>query len=260
MNTTIAIAGNEFGVIQSYNLLPKELIKCVIAPVIRPHLHDPLRNFAKKRGLDFLIQEKFESTNYSSFIETFRSLEIDLLVTNNYSMIVRPDLLSMLNRNAINVHWALLPKNRGCNPVNWQIIKGEEKAGITLHFIDEGLDSGDIIAQQEVPIFFNDTWVDLKNRLAHASEEFLKVALGRFLESKFERIPQALNQVTFNNRLYPESPKIDFERMSDLEVYNLIRGQVSPLRGAFVEKNGERIYFDQFVPFDRIVELRKIYS
>jgi methionyl-tRNA formyltransferase len=256
----IAIAGNEFGVKQTYRIFPKEVVKCIIAPSIRPHLFEPIRIFSESHNTDFLIQPKFGSEEYVQFVDKILALKIDLLITNNYSMIIRPDLLKLLGGNAINVHWAMLPMNRGCNPVNWPVIKGESKSGITLHYMDDGLDSGDIIAQREVPIFFEDTWVSLKNRLAFESESFLQEALGSFIRDKSSRIKQDETLATFNNRLYPHSPRINFIQMSDLDIYNLIRGQVAPLQGAFVEKSGRKIYFNEFVPFERIKDLREKYS
>lgn len=255
----IAIAGNEFGVKQSFKLIPNEAVKCFIAPSIRPHLFEPIRAFAESHKVEFLIQPKFGSNGYAQFIERLVSLQIDLLITNNYSMIIRPDILKILQGNAINVHWALLPKNRGCNPVNWPVIKGESETGITLHYMDDGLDSGDIIGQCVVPIYFEDTWVKLKERLSVESENFLQKALVNFINGKSERHKQDDTIATFNNRLHPYSPRIDFNKMSDVEIYNLIRGQVSPLKGAFVEQNGIKIHFNEFIPLNGISELRTRY-
>ena len=74
-------------------------------------------------------------------------------------------MLKLFNYNCINVHWALLPKNRGANPTQWAIIKGEDRTGVTIHYMDESLDSGDIISQKELNIAVENTWVDVNDKL-----------------------------------------------------------------------------------------------
>ena len=80
------------------------------------------------------------------------------MICNSFSLILREDLLEKINYNAINIHSSLLPKNRGPNPIQWAILI-DKKTGLTIHFIDDGIDTGDIIFQKEVNIDFDDTWV-----------------------------------------------------------------------------------------------------
>lgn len=214
---------------------------------------------AKSLDIPLLIQHQYGTMDYENFLRNFKKLDIDLLLSNSYSMKIRGDILKSINYNAVNVHWSLLPKNRGPNPIQWALIKGEEKTGVTIHYVDDNIDTGDIIAQKEVVITLDDTWVTLKKKLENNSNEIISEIIPAILDGINKRIPQINSESSLNQRLTSDSPRIDFGTMSDREIFNLIRAQVKPLKGAYIYHNGGRKYFSEFISFEKVSELRKEY-
>jgi UDP-4-amino-4-deoxy-L-arabinose formyltransferase/UDP-glucuronic acid dehydrogenase (UDP-4-keto-hexauronic acid decarboxylating) len=256
----IALVGDAFGIEQLLRYIPHEKIKCIIAASIRPQYMSELEKKAGNLGVPLLKQPKNSTPEYGLFTEEFGRLNIDLLMSNSYSMIIREDILKSIDYNAVNIHWALLPKNRGPNPIQWAIIKGEDKTGVTIHYMDSGIDSGDVISQKEVGIESKDTWVDLKEKLVEASGSLIEKTIPEILAGRNSRYSQNESDATVNLRLTPEYLKIDLKRMSDTEIYNLIRAQVRPLKGAYVETKGGRVYFRDFVEFSETRQLREKYG
>jgi len=233
----------------------------IVGASIRPQSHQVLHELAEQMGRPLLIQPKYgDREAFGQFLDALGSLEPDLLFSNSYAMIVQPEMLRLTNGVAVNVHWALLPRNRGPNPIQWAIIRGESETGITLHHIDEGIDTGDIIAQKTVPIGDDDTWEDLRAKLARDSEDFLRDQAPSLLSGALHRTPQDETNATTNPRLTPRSPEIRFDAMTDREVYNLIRAQVAPLKGAYILADGREIRFERKVSFDEIEALRRQYG
>ncbi|MEK7448141.1 MAG: formyltransferase family protein [Planctomycetota bacterium] len=256
----IVLVGDTVGILLLMKYAPQASITGIIAAGVRPQYINELSELSKNLGIRFLIQPEFKTNRYSGFLTGFKKLNADLLICNSYSMVIREDILKLINYNAVNVHWALLPKNRGPNPVQWAIIKEESQTGVTVHYMNDGIDSGDIIAQKAVPIDFKDTWCALSNKLSAATEDLLEEEIPRILTGVNKRFPQDNSQATRNTRLRPESPRIDFKVMTDMEIYNLIRAQVKPLKGAYLEHNGEKVYFPEFIEHEKVKELRKKYA
>ncbi len=122
------------------------------------------------------------------------------------------------------------------------------------------IDSGDILVQKKVKIDFADTWVTLRKKIEKATDELLHVNIPKFYAGKLNRYKQNEALATHNKRLNKESPLIDLKNMSNCQIYNLIRAQVSPLNGAYIINNNKKIYFPHFVEYNKIEELRKKYS
>lgn len=256
----LLIFGDDFGLQQLIDLIPPELIVGIVSASIRPQYFDSVRKFAEKIGCKLFIQPVRNARNYNEFISGLKELAPDMILCNSYSMLIGSEILKIVNYNAINVHWALLPLNRGPNPVQWAIIKGEKKTGISVHYMDNGLDCGDIIAQEEEVILDTDTWVSLRERLKKRSGNFLQRCLADIISGKNDRLKQDEGKAVSNKRLTADYPKIDFMRMSDLEIVDLVRAQVYPLKGAYIEQNGGRIYFDKYLSRTEVAELRKKYA
>jgi len=175
-------------------------------------------------------------------------------------MKVRKDILNLVNYNAVNIHCSLLPKNRGPNPVQWSIINGEKETGVTLHYMDDGFDSGDIIAQKKIRINNRDTWISLQKKLIIFQKEILKRYIPLILNGLNKRVAQRDDLATMNRRLNSLSPKIDFNTMSNDQIYDLIRAQVKPLRGAYLQINKKVKHFDQYITIDEIERFRRLYK
>lgn len=256
----IAVFGDNWGLPISTSIIPQELITCIIGASIRPEYFDCLENEAKKLDIEFIVQPKYQTNSYEKFIQKLRDLQIDMVFCNSYSMIIREDVIRLVCGNAFNIHGALLPKNRGCNPTQWSIIKGYLQTGVTIHYIDSGLDTGDIIAQKVVPIAFEDTWVSVQEKIKETTQILLVEQIPLILTNSITRTRQNEALSTYNPRLNPSSPKINFDIMSDLEIYNLIRAQISPLKGAYIIKDNHELRFPDFISFENIAHIRNLYA
>ncbi len=258
--TKVLLFGTLDGVKQVLNIIDTKRFVAIIAPSIRPNEINLLKKTSLESGIPLLIQPKFKSIEYEVFLQNLKKLEYDSIVSNCYSMIIRPDVLEYCNYNAVNIHWSLLPSNRGPNPVQWALIKGESFTGVTLHFIDDGVDTGDIIEQIEVTIDIDDTWVSLSDKLKKVSDKILEIGFNNLISGNFKRRKQLEINASTNKRLNPDYPRVDFLTMSNAQIYNLIRAQVQPLNGAFIETNNERISFTRLLTNTEINEMRLKYG
>jgi UDP-4-amino-4-deoxy-L-arabinose formyltransferase/UDP-glucuronic acid dehydrogenase (UDP-4-keto-hexauronic acid decarboxylating) len=170
----IILIGDTPGIQQLLRHISNEVAVGIVGASIRPHYIEELQKIADNTAVPFLIQPKWESDEYMLFVKKLANLSPDLIWVNSYSMIIRDDVLSIPLLGAINVHGAYLPRNRGCNPIQWAIIKREHKTGVTLHCIDSGLDTGPIIAQETVDIKMNDSWLDLRNKINKATDVLIE--------------------------------------------------------------------------------------
>lgn len=258
----ILLFGTSMGIEQLLYAVPHERIVGIVAPSIRPLEVEKIQTIVGKLSLNIplLIQPSFNSSLYEAFRNNIAALQIDSIVSNAYSMIIRPCILKMCDYNAINIHWSLLPYNRGPNPVQWALIKGESKTGVSIHYIDDGLDTGDIIATSEVTIQDDDTWVTLSEKLYLTSELLIKLTMQELFNGTMKRKPQNHEIASQNIRLTTEYPKIVFSQMSDKEIFNLIRAQVKPLRGAYIENEAGNIHFTNYMDYESVKMLRKAYA
>jgi methionyl-tRNA formyltransferase len=256
----ILVFGDNVGLPQSLAVIDPELICGVVISGIRPQYHSDLQKLAKEKGLTVFIQPPRKSVDYSSFSSSIAKLNPDFILCNSYSMLIREDILALTAGNAVNMHWSLLPGNRGPHPSQWALIKGEDKTGVTLHYLSNGFDDGDIIAQNEEEIRENDTWVTLNARLENLAFDLLKKQIPLVLKGENKRVVQDEHLATKNSPLTIDYPKIDFDNMDDRKIFNLIRAQVKPLKGAFIEaKNGTRVYIDHYLSMEQVAQMRKKY-
>lgn len=262
LSKKVVLFGDYEGVCQLLENLPYSSSVCaIVGAFIRSQYNSDIENKARELNIPFLIQPKYKSIEYNQFVNKLKLFNPDLLLCNSYSMIIRDDVRNIFKGDCINVHGSLLPKNRGPNPTQWAIIKGEKKTGATIHYMDNGLDTGDIIVQKEVLIADYDTWVDVNHKICKTIGYLLNKYLPIIIQGKNNRVKQEHEQSTANFRLTPEYPKIDFIKMNDEQIYNLIRAQVRPLKGAYVElENDGRLYIDSIKTFDEIKVMRSKYE
>lgn len=244
-------------------LAVQELLPCVVGLVAadkRPQYVSGLKESAAKLGVEFLIQTSQNTSAFAGFQDRLRSLNPNLFLSHSYSMKIPEKILRLVAHNAVNVHWSLLPKNRGANPLQWALIKGEKRTGITLHYMTDTLDGGDIVAQMALEILPDETWVELKDRVFKLCQNMLNDVIPKILLGKNDRVAQDETLATVNMRLSEDSPKIDFNTMSDRDVYNLIRAQVFPLKGAFIQRGSGRIPVLEKTSMEQVAQLREKYG
>ncbi|MDX2084208.1 MAG: formyltransferase family protein [Candidatus Melainabacteria bacterium] len=254
----LLLVGDALGLPALLQVIPLEAVAGLLAASNRPEALPPLQALAQRIDKPLLIQPRFRSPGYQDFLLSVAAMAPDSLLCYSYAMIIRPDLLALLKGRAYNVHPSLLPKNRGPNPIQWAIIRGETQTGHTLHQMAEAVDAGPILHQQPVPIHLEDTWLTLRDRLNDALPQFLAESAQRLLCGSAMALPQDEAQATVNSRLTPQSPKIDWRTMTDLQVYNLIRAQVAPLAGAYcTTASGEILRYPEPLTLAQVALLRQ---
>jgi len=149
---------------------------------------------------------------------------------------------------ALNLHGSLLPKYRGRCPVNWVLVKGEEKTGVTLHVMEVKPDAGDIVAQREVEIAFEDTAHSLFLKLASAARTLMKEILPELLRGSIPRVPQRGASSYFGGRR-PEDGLVDWSADART-VYNLVRAVTHPYPGAFTFVDEKKLFIWKAQPID----------
>ena len=110
----------------------------------------------------------------ASFLAAIRDLRPDVLLVSSYSMLLPPELIALAPHGAVNVHGGILPEYRGGHVMNWAIINGERESAATLHYIDAGIDTGPVIAEQRFPIEWRDDITSVQARLRTAGKELLE--------------------------------------------------------------------------------------
>ena len=141
-----------------------------------PFIKSPLVvDYARKLGVDSMV---IENPNRIEFIETLEKLEIDVIINQSQS-IIKKDLLDIPKIGVINRHNALLPKNRGRLTPFWVLYKNEPETGVSIHFVEEWIDSGDIIVQKRFPIDDRDTFRDVVEKNYQLAGEAILEALDR---------------------------------------------------------------------------------
>jgi methionyl-tRNA formyltransferase len=164
----------------------------------------------------------------------------DFLFSFYYRSMIGAEVLAIPGRGALNLHGSLLPRYRGRAPINWVLVQGETTTGVTLHYMDEKPDHGDIVDQEPVPIAFEDTARTLFDKAAAAARVLLTRALPRLADGTAARRPQAHAEASYFGRRTPADGRIDWSWPA-VRVHNLIRAVSRPFPGAFTEAGGRRL-------------------
>ncbi len=196
----------------------------------------PVKLLAESLGLTVLQPEK---VGHSSFLEIFREVAPDLVIVAAFGQILPKEIIHGPRQGCINIHPSLLPKYRGAAPINWALIRGEEKTGVTIMRMDEGVDSGDILLQEETPIRPEESFGELHDRLAKMGAELLLTALVMLETGTLRPRPQDHRLATPAPRLSREDGLIRWN--ADVRsIVSLIRG-LSPLPCAYTFLDGKKL-------------------
>lgn len=196
----------------------------------------PVKEFAIKNGIQVLQPAKIKT---SEFVEQIRELQPDLLITAAYGKILSKELLEVPVLGCINVHGSLLPAYRGAAPINWAVINGEEKTGITTMFTDVGLDTGDMLLKSELAIGPDMTVGELHDKMAVLGAQVLRETLLELKKGTLKRIPQDDSVSTYAPMMNKELGLIDWSKKAS-EIHNLVRG-TDPWPGAYTLLEGNRM-------------------
>jgi len=196
---------------------------------------------AKALELELPVIE-VEDLHSPGFAEKLRALEADLFVVVAFR-ILPVSVLEIPKIGSVNLHASLLPKYRGAAPIHWAIMKGEKETGCTIFFLDEKVDTGNILLQESTQIGENETTGELYGRLRDMGSELILEALDLIDSGKYELKPQDDDQASPAPKLFKDDCHVNFDRPA-LEVHNKIRG-LSPFPTAWASLNGDK--FNMYV-------------
>lgn len=165
----------------------------------------------------------FQPINIKKDYETILNTEADIIITCAYGQIIPKIILDYPKLKCINVHASLLPKYRGGAPIHWCLINGEEKTGITIMYMDEAMDSGNIITQEEYQILDSDNVGTLHDKLSLIGANLLIKTLPSIIDKTNESIKQNELDVTYAFNIKREDERLDFNKTGK-EIINKIRG------------------------------------
>jgi UDP-4-amino-4-deoxy-L-arabinose formyltransferase/UDP-glucuronic acid dehydrogenase (UDP-4-keto-hexauronic acid decarboxylating) len=188
-----------------------------------------VKEWAKKHHIEVFCPKQ---VNIPEWIEKVSSLAPDVIFSFYYRYLICLEILKAASSGAFNLHGSLLPAYRGRCPVNWVLINGEEKTGVTLHCMTEKPDAGDIVCQKSVPIEFKDTALTLYDKLYNTAKSLLDEALPLIKKGMVPRVSQNLSSGSYYGGRSPEDGRIDWKCPS-IKIYNLIRAVTIPYPGAF---------------------------
>jgi methionyl-tRNA formyltransferase len=194
----------------------------------------PVKEAALSHGIPVHQPERMRSEEAIRLVE---SLMPDLIVTAAYGQILPRAVLDVPRLGCINVHGSLLPKYRGGAPIQRSIMNGESVTGVTIMYMAEGLDTGDMISRVEVAIEDTDTSGTLFDKLSIAGADLLARTLPQIEAGSVAAVPQVHEEATYAPNLTREDERIDWTR-SARQLFDQVRG-LSPMAGAFTLWNGE---------------------
>ena len=172
-------------------------------------------------------------------IAAIRALAPEVIVVAAYGQILSRELLTLPRRGCVNIHASLLPAYRGAAPINWAIINGEERTGITIMQMDEGMDTGAILLQDSIPIATDDTAGSLAGKLSHLGSALIVDALNRLEGGELPPTAQDERLASLAPLLRKENGRLDWTRPAQ-ELHRRVRG-LAPWPGAFTYLNGRLV-------------------
>lgn len=219
----------------------------------------PVKEVALKNNIK-VFQPEHIKTEYEDLLK----LDVDMIVTCAYGQIIPKELLDFPKYGCINVHASLLPKLRGGSPIHTAIIKNYPRTGVTIMYMVEKMDAGDIISQVDTPIYPNDNLESLHDRLSEMGTKLLLETIPKIVSGDINPIPQEESEVTYAWNIKREEEHIDFND-SVINIYNRIRG-LSPVPGAYaiLDDTNVKIYAsrisESFFTEKKNGEIGKIYK
>lgn len=199
----------------------------------------PVKEYAIEKNIEVYQPEKVK--NNIEFINKIKELKPDVICVVAYGKILPKEILDIPKYGSINVHASLLPKYRGAAPIQWAVLNGDRKTGVTTMYMDIGMDTGDIILTKETEIGEEETTGKLWERLSKLGGELLVETLKELEQGKAKRTKQGEN-FTLAPMLNKEVAKINWKEKNANEIHNLVRG-LNPIMGAYTFLNEKKIKF-----------------
>lgn len=199
-------------------------------------LPSPVKEKALELGLEVYQPD---SVNMDESIEKLKEVNPDVIVVVAFGQILKKQVLNLPKYGCLNIHASILPKYRGAAPINWAIINGEKETGISIMKMDEGLDTGDILKVERIPIKEDDDSISIHDKLSSLGGKLIVEVLDDIEKGHINRIPQDDELSSYAPMLTKKTGRIDWNNNGDT-IINLIRG-LKPWPSAYFVYNGNNI-------------------
>jgi methionyl-tRNA formyltransferase len=197
-----------------------------------------VRELAERHGIPVIAPA---DVNAPDVVERVVTLKPDFLFSAMFRQMLKSPLLGAPGRGALNLHPSLLPKFRGRAPINWVLVEGETETGVTLHYMVEKADRGDIVAQRRIPIGADDTALTLHRKAAESSRLLMREAYPLLAAGGADRIAQDSSLASYYGRRTAADGEIDWNRPAK-RIYDLVRAVTHPYPGAFTWHRGRHLF------------------
>lgn len=197
----------------------------------------PTKMVAGRFGIPVLQPEKLSKA--PDVVQSMKDLRPDILVTVAFGQILKKEVLSLAEHGVMNVHGSLLPKYRGAAPINWAIINGETKTGVTTMYSDKGVDTGKMLLKREMEIYPDMNAEMLAEAMSFVGADLLVETLDKLMSGTVEAIAQNDEEASFAPRLTKEMGQIDWNK-SARDIQNLVRG-LYPWPGTYTFYEGQQL-------------------
>jgi methionyl-tRNA formyltransferase len=213
-------------------------ILCLVEDAHEEQFHPKITAIANEHQIPIFYTNAVKPAEYGAVLQQIKP---DVAFAIGWRYLINKAAYSLPAKGTLILHDSLLPRYRGFAPMNWAIINGESKTGVTLFYIAEGVDCGPIVEQLSTDIGLHDTAKTVDAKIIALYERIIIESLPLIESGTVESIPQDENQATYTCKRTPEDGEINWNNTA-LQIYNLIRGLTHPFPGAYTSLHGKKIY------------------
>lgn len=213
-------------------------ILCLVEDAHEEQYHPKVAAIANEKNIPLFYSSNVKSSDYPQVLQQIKP---DIAFAIGWRYLITKEAYIIPPQGTLIIHDSLLPKYRGFAPMNWAIINGEEKTGVTLFHIAEGVDCGPIVAQLATDIQLDDTAKTVDERLIKLYEEIIVNYLAEVKVGNVHCVEQNEVEATYCCKRTPEDGEINWQQ-SALQIYNLIRALTHPFPGAYTTLKGKKLY------------------
>ncbi|MDD3302512.1 MAG: methionyl-tRNA formyltransferase [Candidatus Gracilibacteria bacterium] len=205
-------------------------------------IYTPIKQLALENKIDLLQPLKLKN-NFEVF-EKLKSLDLDFIIVVAYGKIIPKDILKIPKHGCINIHGSLLPKYRGASPIQECLKSGDKKTGLTIMYMSEGMDEGDLLSIKEIDVDIVDKTGDIFRKFEDVGPNLLVETLNGIIDGKIKGTKQDCDCATYCKKIEKEDGLIDFKNLSRNEIYNRFRAYyVWP--GIYTYYNGKKLNLEE---------------